>query len=76
MGDDLSKTDMSQWHEISALRKLASSLMTTEVKLISGYAGVGRAYWRCWISDSCEALDEKVYGPTEEVLAVAVLEGK
>ena len=81
MGDDLSKTDMSQWHEIRALRKYApqfapSWVKRTTIKLISGHPGVGRAYWRCWVAENWKSLDEKGYGPTEEILAVAILEGE
>lgn len=74
MGDDLSNVDMSQWQEIGQLRKfVAQEGVAKCIKLISGNAGVGRAYWRAWVAQALKPLDEKVYGLTEEIFAVAVI---
>ena len=72
MSDDLRKVDMSQWHEIGQLRKFFEQEgWATCIKLISGHDGVGRGYWRVWVAENYKPLDEKVYGPTNEVLAFA-----
>ena len=71
MKDDtnLRKVDMSQWNEIGQLRAFAAQEgYAKRIKLISGYGGVGRAYWRAWGAEDWEP-----FGPTE-VFATAVVQ--